>query len=165
MPFTPFHFGAGAAAHAAAPQRLSFLAFCAANVVTDCEPAWYLLHHQWPVHRFLHTFVGANVSALFTIGVFLLLQRLARRVPLPDPFDWQALRWPAVALGAFVGSYSHIVLDGLNHYDMHPFAPFTRANPMLGGMSRHRVEALCLLLGALALLILELRHRRAAARG
>ena len=32
MPFTPFHFGAGALVHSVAPKYVSFLAFCGANV-------------------------------------------------------------------------------------------------------------------------------------
>jgi len=160
MPFTPFHFGAGAAAHAASPRRVSFLAFCVANVITDIEPLYYSLHHRWPVHRILHTFVGANFSALATLLLFLLAMRMARRVPLPDPFGWQSLRaWP-VAVGAWLGTYSHIVLDGLNHWDMRPFWPFSDANPMLGGMSRPSVEALCLALALAGLFLMEWRRRR-----
>ena len=163
MPFTPFHFGAGAAAHAAAPARVSFLAFCVANVITDVEPLYYSLHHRWPVHRFLHTFVGANFSAAATLLLFLVAMRATQHVRLPDPFGWQSLRaWP-VAVGAWLGTYSHIVLDGLNHRDMHPFWPFTFANPMLGGMSRQAVEALCLVLALAAMFLLEWRRRRADA--
>ncbi len=43
MPITPFHFGPGAAIHAAAPRCVSFLAFCAANMLIDFEPLYYLL--------------------------------------------------------------------------------------------------------------------------
>jgi membrane-bound metal-dependent hydrolase YbcI (DUF457 family) len=38
MPFTPFHFGAGALVHSVAPMHVSFLAFCGANVLVDVEP-------------------------------------------------------------------------------------------------------------------------------
>ena len=37
MPITPFHFGPGAALHVLAPRHVSFLAFCAANVVIDVK--------------------------------------------------------------------------------------------------------------------------------
>jgi hypothetical protein len=51
-----------------------------------------------------------------------------------------------------------------------PFTPFVgadvsalfkRANPMMGGMSRHRVELLCLLLTLQDAAVLEWRSRRA----
>jgi membrane-bound metal-dependent hydrolase YbcI (DUF457 family) len=117
------------------------------------------------VHRFLHTFVGANVSAAGTLLLFLVALWLAQRVRLPDLFGWQSLRpWP-VATGAWLGTYSHIVLDGLNHIDMHPFWPLTRANPMLGGMSRPAVEALCLVLALAGMFLLDWRRSRAAASG
>ena len=37
MPFTPFHFGPGAALHALAPRHVSFMAFCGTNVLIDVE--------------------------------------------------------------------------------------------------------------------------------
>ena len=43
MPITPFHFGPGAALHAISPRHVSFLAFCAANVLTDLESLYFLL--------------------------------------------------------------------------------------------------------------------------
>ena len=58
MPFTPFHFGAGALVHAVAPRRISFLAFCAANVLIDVEPLAHMLRREIPVHGFAHSVVG-----------------------------------------------------------------------------------------------------------
>ena len=69
MPFTPFHFGPGAALYAMAPRQLSFLAFCAANVLIDVEPLYYMLTDQYPWHRFFHTYVGATLDAVkYTVG-------------------------------------------------------------------------------------------------
>ena len=42
--------------------RADGLAFCAANVVTDLESLYFLLTGQFPLHRFLHTYVGATVT-------------------------------------------------------------------------------------------------------
>jgi hypothetical protein len=71
MPITPFHFGPGAAIHAAAPRYVSFLAFCAANVLMDIEPMYYILTRQYPLHRFFHTYVGAAIVAIgATAGTF-----------------------------------------------------------------------------------------------
>lgn len=52
MPFTPFHFGPGAAIHALAPRKVSFIAFVAANVLMDVEPLYYMLTRQDHLHRF-----------------------------------------------------------------------------------------------------------------
>jgi hypothetical protein len=70
MPITPFHFGPGAAIHAAAPRYVSFLAFCAANVLMDLEPLYYILTRQYPLHRFFHTYVGAVIVAISTAVLF-----------------------------------------------------------------------------------------------
>jgi len=59
LPITPFHFGVGAAFHAADPRRVSFLSFCVVNCVIDCETVWNFLRGAYPLHRFLHTFLGA----------------------------------------------------------------------------------------------------------
>ena len=129
MPITPFHFGAGAALHAVAPRRVSFLAFCVANCLTDCETIYNILWGGPPLHRFAHTFVGATLVALATTGLFVAARKLAARTPLPDPFNWQRLSTQTVAIGAALGTYSHIVLDGIMHSDVRPFAPWSDGNP------------------------------------
>ncbi len=42
-----------------APRSVSFIAFVAANCITDVESIYNVLRGNFPVHRFLHTFVGA----------------------------------------------------------------------------------------------------------
>ena len=64
MPVTPFHFGPGAALHSAAPARVSFIAFCVANVLIDGEPLYYMLAGAAWLHRFFHTYIGATLVGL-----------------------------------------------------------------------------------------------------
>ncbi len=158
MPITPFHFGPGAALHAAAPAQVSFLAFCAANVLIDIEPLYFMLTHQDRLHRFFHTYVGASLVALATVVLFLACQRLARRVRLPDPFHWQSLGCRALVLGAVMGSGSHIVLDSVMHADITPFAPFSDANPLLRVISMSALHGFCVACGAVALVVLGIRR-------
>ena len=75
MPVTPFHFGPGAAFHALAPRHVSFLAFCAANVLIDIEPLYFILTGQYPVHRFFYTYIGATFIVAITIVLFTLAQK------------------------------------------------------------------------------------------
>ena len=135
MPITPFHFGPGLLFHGAAPRRVSFIAFVAANCITDCESIYNVLSGTFPIHRFLHTFVGAAVAAALTVASFLVLRRLARNNELPNWFEWQQLALASVIVGALLGSYSHIVLDGIMHADMRPLAPWSEANPFLHAVS------------------------------
>jgi len=158
MPITPFHFGPGAAIHALAPRRVSFLAFCTSNVLIDVEPLYFLLNQQWPVHRFLHTYIGASLVGLCTVLLFVGCRSLAMRFRLPNPFKWQQLGlWPVVA-GAFAGTYSHILLDSFMHSDIAPLAPFTKANPLLLAVSIDALHWLCFAAGALGLGVLGIRR-------
>src|SRR4051812_49891772 len=125
MPVTPFHFGPGAAIHAAAPRYVSFLAFCAANILMDVEPLYYMLTQQYPLHRFFHTYIGASIVAAATVGLFEAARRVVEKIP--------SLR--AVALGATFGTLSHVFLDSIMHRDMKPVAPFSDANSLLGAIS------------------------------
>lgn len=158
MPVTPFHFGPGAAIHAVAPRHVSFLAFCTANVVIDVEPLYFMLTGQAHLHRFLHTCLGASLAAAFTVALIVAAHRLGRARRLPDPFGWQSLRPRAVAAGAVLGAWSHIVLDSVTHGDITPFAPFSDANPLFRVISLVALHWFCILAGALALVILGIRR-------
>jgi hypothetical protein len=67
MPFTPLHFGPGAAIKAVMPTSFSFTVFVFSQIVMDLEPTYYLLRGDWPVHCFLHTYLGAAVVTGFSI--------------------------------------------------------------------------------------------------
>lgn len=121
----------GAAVHAISPRRISFLAFCTANVVTDFEPLYYMVTQEPPYHRFLHTFVGATLGWIATLVLFLMLIRLGTLIGFPNWFGWRDLTPLPIAVGAAFGTYSHQILDGMMHADMRPFAPFSDANPLL----------------------------------
>ena len=158
MPITPFHFGPGAVIHVLAPKHVSFLAFCAANVLIDIEPLYYMLTDQERLHRFFHTYVGASLVALATVALFLGCRWFARQIWLPNPFQWQSLGLLAVAIGAAAGTSSHIVLDSVMHSDITPFAPFSDANPLFRLTTLPALHWLCLGSGAVALLILGIRQ-------
>lgn len=147
MPFTPFHFGPGALVHSAAPKHVSFLAFCAANVLVDVESLYFMLTHQWPIHRFLHTYVGATVAAAIVVGAFAVVRKLTPRLSIR-----------AVALGAIIGTYSHVLLDSLMHADMEPFAPFSDGNPLLGAVFLNTLYGFCLVAGVVGGVVIGVRY-------
>ena len=157
MPITPFHFGPGAAIHAVAPKHVSFLAFCAANVVIDIEPLYYMVTGQFPLHRFFHTYVGAAFILLATVALFFGAFRLARVMPLPNVFGWKQLTIRQIAVGAALGSYSHIVLDSVMHSDIRPLAPFSQGNPPFQAVSLSTLHWSCLVAGILGLALIGVR--------
>lgn len=159
MPFTPFHFGPGAAIHALAPKRISFLAFCAANVLIDVEPLYFMLTAQYPLHRFFHTYVGATLVVGATVASFVAARRLSARLILPNLLGWRDLGlWPVV-FGAVVGGYSHVVLDSVMHRDMVPFSPFSAANPLLHIVPVGALHLACVAAGVFAICVLLIRWR------
>src|SRR5262245_41990784 len=151
MPFTPYHFGPGLAFHAAAPRRIDFFAFCAANVLTDVEPLVHMLRGEHPAHGLFHGCSGATITAAVTAIAFLAARR-AR----PERFRWLAPGTPPVALGAVLGAWSHVVLDGIMHTSVRPFTPFSDARPFYVPGSGDAVRAVCVaaaIAGALALVL------------
>jgi membrane-bound metal-dependent hydrolase YbcI (DUF457 family) len=157
MPITPFHFGLGAAVHAVAPRRISFLAFCAANVLIDFESLYNLVNGRYPVHAFFHTYVGATIIVLLTPALFLASRWFADRFWLPNIFYWRRLSVLSVSVGAALGAYSHVVLDSLMHPDIQPLQPFSATNELLGVISVGELHLLCLALGAVGLVVSVIR--------
>jgi membrane-bound metal-dependent hydrolase YbcI (DUF457 family) len=156
MPFTAFHFGPGALVHSAAPKHVSFLAFCGANVLVDVEPLYFMLTHQWPIHRFFHTYAGTTVAAAIVVAMFALAHGFTPR--LLDELGLRKLGVRSVALGAIIGTYSHVLLDSLMHADMHPFAPFSDSNPLLGAVFLNTLHGFCLLAGIVGALVSGVRY-------
>jgi membrane-bound metal-dependent hydrolase YbcI (DUF457 family) len=153
VPITPFHFGPGVLLHSAAPRRVSFIAFVAANGITDVESIYNVLAGNFPVHRFLHTFVGATLVTALTVALFMAMRRLARSVSLPNWFEWRQLSSIAVVTGAALGAFSHIVLDGIMHADMHPLAPWSGANPFFQVIPLSTLHWACIISGVAGVLL------------
>ena len=74
MPFTPFHFGPGLALKGIIGRHMSFSAFVVANVAIDIEPLYYMLRNDPPLHRELHTAIGAMLLAVGLMLLWLLLR-------------------------------------------------------------------------------------------
>jgi membrane-bound metal-dependent hydrolase YbcI (DUF457 family) len=160
MPITPFHFGPGAVIHALAPRQVSFLVFCASNVLIDVEPLYFMLTHQYPVHRFFHTLIGASLIVILTVALFIGALAFAQRFWLPNLFKWRELDVFAVTIGSILGSYSHIVLDSFMHSDITPLAPFSDANPLLRLASLDTLHWGCVAAGISGVVILFIRQPR-----
>lgn len=158
MPITPFHFGPGAVIHAVAPKHVSFLAFCAANVLMDVEPLYYMVTGQFPLHRFFHTYIGATIVTVATALIFFAALRLALRLSLPNVWQWQGLNVVPIWLGAATGSYSHIVFDSVMHADMVPLSPFSDANGLYQLVPLGELHLFCVLAGLLSVVILGIRR-------
>jgi Domain of unknown function (DUF4184) len=167
MPFTPFHFGPGAALKAVVPYRFSLSVFCYSQVVTDLESGFYLLRGEYPVHRFFHTYVGATLAGVFCALTGRPLCQLALRAwrrwtpsRLTNLFGSPVtITWNVAFLSAFIGSYSHVALDSIMHRDITPLSPFSIANPMLNLVSLSLLHFLCLGLGMVGVFVCLIARR------
>jgi len=161
MPITPFHFGPGAAIKAAAPSYFSFTVFCFAQVVTDCETAYYLFQGMYPVHRFFHTYLGATFVGFGSLIIGRPLCQWALRI-LNGWRDGSAnsdIPIRSAVAGAFIGTYSHVFLDSIMHPDILPLMPFSPANPLRGIVSLYTLHLSCLILGCLGVIGLAIRSK------
>jgi membrane-bound metal-dependent hydrolase YbcI (DUF457 family) len=149
MPITPFHFGPGALLHAVAPKHVSFISFCAANVLIDFESLYNLVNQRHPVHAFFHTYIGATLVIAAVVLLFLGLRAFASRFWLPNLLRWRELRPKQVVIGAAPGVYSHVVLDSVMHHDIQPLSPFALSNALLGVVPLSTLHLACLALGVL----------------
>jgi membrane-bound metal-dependent hydrolase YbcI (DUF457 family) len=157
MPFTPFHFGPGLAL-AGASRWIDFWAFCAANVLIDLESGWHLWRHEFPVHRFFHSFLGATLVIVPAAALALLAAVTARRIGLVrGPRRTSASARAATIIGAALGAWSHVVLDAIMHGDMRPLAPWSATNPLLGLLSLEQLHNACLVAGAAGVVLLGIR--------
>jgi hypothetical protein len=153
MPFTPFHFGPGAALKAATRSRFSFTVFCYSQVITDLESGFYLFRREYPVHRFFHTYLGATLVAMVCALTGRYLCQFALR-SFKHPTD---VSWGVAFASAFVGTYSHVFLDSIMHSDLLPSAPFSAANPMFQLISLPLLHQSCLALGIVGVVIYLVR--------
>lgn len=149
VPVTPLHFGPGALVSAVANRSVSFLAFCAANVLIDFESLRNMLTDQPRIHTFFHTYVGATLAALMVVVLFLSARWLATRLPEWRVLSWRHLPVAAVALGAIIGAWSHVLLDSVMHADITPFAPFSDANGLYRVISISALHIACVVSGVL----------------
>lgn len=169
MPFTPFHMGVAMMVKPAVGSRFSVISFGVAQVLMDVEPGIGMLRDADVLHGYSHTLPGAVVIGLLATwvaswisgGLLRRWNREFRRLPMrwlqvPEGVSIQAL-----LAGAWVGTFSHLVLDGLLHHDIRPLWPLASGNPFMGLIGHDELYltcALAIVLGALVWLIQQWRR-------
>lgn len=69
--------------------------------------------------------------------------------------------WHSAIIGAFVGTFSHVLLDSIMHGGTRPLLPFSTANPAYLAVGPGALHLICFILG-LAGAFLVARRRRGA---
>ncbi|ABA57879.1 conserved hypothetical protein [Nitrosococcus oceani ATCC 19707] len=164
MPATIIHLGLGVQMKSVVPQYFSFPVFVFTQLAIDMEAFYFLLQNESPVHRFLHTYIGATLIAFLAIligrplcqwGIGLWNARLKEK-----HYHWlyitPRISWKAAATAAIFGAYSHVLMDSIMHADIQPFAPFSLINGFWGAISNFHLHMFCIICGALGIIVLWL---------
>ena len=172
MPFTPFHMGFVMAAKAAAGNRMGLISFGVAQVFMDIEPGVRMAMNDAQLHGLSHTLFGAiGIGVLAIWGSRWLTTKVVSRWNAESKhygLDWlcvpAAVPYRVLAVGALLGTTSHLALDSLIHSDIQPLAPFSSANPLLGLVPHDSVYTAMVVSGCIGVLCWVIRNRMAQSR-
>ena len=155
MPFTPLHMGPGLAIKAFAGCHFSVLTFGIAQVAMDIEPLIGLVRGSDVLHGTTHTYlaslgIAAVVAAISPTICRPILRRWNRELSF-HRFAWlvapESFSAVSVITGAFAGTISHVILDGIMHSDISPVAPWSSTNTLLGLLSIEALRQFCIFSG------------------
>ncbi len=130
MPFTPLHMGPGIAIKAALRRHFSLMVFGWSQILMDLQPLFVMLTDKGELHGFSHTFLGATLIGLAAALSGKPLGEIGLRI-LREPAHLP-IAWPVAFWSAYIGTYSHVLIDSIMHSDMLPFAPWWAGSPLHG---------------------------------
>ena len=145
MPFTPLHMGPGLLVKALLQGSFSLMVFGWAQIAMDIQPLVVIITGEGHLHGFSHTYIGATLIG--TICALTGKHAAKFGLRLIRETRYLPITWPVVIVSAFIGSFSHVLLDSVMHADLEPFAPFTPDNVLLGLLSVDALHQLCIYSG------------------
>lgn len=161
MPITPLHIGLAIPLKAAARRWFSLSAFAIIQVAMDVEPIIRTLRGDLRLHGFTHTYFGALLIGLvmFPISLFLcphilkIWNWIMNRYHIRILIENEPIRTVPVAIGAMIGSFSHVAIDSIMHADMKPLAPFSDRNILAKVVSIDALDLSCVFLGVIGIIL------------
>jgi membrane-bound metal-dependent hydrolase YbcI (DUF457 family) len=152
--------GPGVVVKAILGRHFSLTVFGFAQVAIDLEPLVRMARGDSAPHGLSHTYVGATVIGFVSLFAGRPACQWLLRLWPPTPgrpfLEWLresgTIPWPAAVVGAFVGTYSHILLDSIMHAEMQPLWPVSDRNALLDAVSMEALHVLCFAAGVLGLL-------------
>jgi hypothetical protein len=147
VPFTPFHMGPGMLVKALLQGSFSLMVFGWSQILIDIQPLIAIVTGKGPLHGVTHTLAGATLIALVAAATGKHLSQWALAWVTNRRRPAITIAWWVAFLSAFIGTYSHLVLDGIMHTDMAPLAPYSHANPLLGLVSLASLYHFCIYSG------------------
>ncbi len=150
MPFTPFHMGPGILVKSILQGSFSLLVFGWAQIVMDIQPLVVLITGEGHLHGFTHTYIGATLIAIFSALSGKYLSEWGLKIIGAHTIS---IKWPIAFISAFIGSFSHVLLDSIMHSDIQPFFPFSLDNKLLNLVSVTTLHKICLYTGLIGALV------------
>lgn len=136
--------GPGIAVKAVLQGSFSLMVFGWAQIVMDLQPLFVMITGEGHLHGFSHTYLGAALLAILSALSGKYLSEIGLYV-LGLNRDWSmVIGWRVAFVSAFIGTFSHVLLDSIMHADVEPFFPFTTDNAIQGVISIEALHQLCL---------------------
>lgn len=160
MPFTPVHMGPGIFIKSLLQGSFSVMIFGWSQIVMEIQPLVVLVIGEGYLHGFSHTFIGASMIAIFSAlagkgASEYILNKVVRCYCKEQVY----LKWHIVIVSAFIGTFSHVLLDAIMHFDVQPYFSITLGNPFLGLLSIEVLHMLCLIGGFFGVIIYLIKNR------
>ena len=153
MPFTPYHMGPGLFIKSLLQGSFSLIVFGWSQFIMDLQPLFVMITGEGQLHGFSHTFIGATLIAIFSgftgkyLSEFLLLA-------MGFSYQYNRVSWVVAIVSAFIGTYSHVILDAIMHADVQPYFPFSESNELLKIISIEALHNYCIMAGLVGILLL-----------
>ena len=162
MPFTPLHMGPGLVVKACLQGAFSLTVFGWSQILIDLQPLYVLLTGNGDLHGLSHTYIGATGIALVAALTGKRLSEIGLRFIAMQAYN--PISWPVAFASAFIGTYSHVLIDGIMHADMAPFAPLSEARFLFGVIGLEILHILCIasaVVGSITYFIVDRLRRKA----
>ncbi len=139
--------GLGLVIKSGKPKNFSLLMFGLSQVAIDLQPLIAMTTGgSIELHGISHTILGATLIAPLCLPFRKLLELAFK----------QTIGVSAAVAGAFVGVYSHLILDSIVHADVsgNLFYPFHIESRLLGLLSWEGMTYFCIILAAIGSIVL-----------
>ena len=136
--------GPGILAKAMLQGGFSLMVFGWTQMVMDLQPLVAIITGDGHLHGFTHTYIGSSLIAVFSAVTGKYTAELALIMIYKNIQQVINIRWRVAYLSAFIGAYSHVILDSIMHMDVKPLAPFSVSNHLLDLVSVSALHKFCI---------------------
>ena len=126
----------------------SLMIFGWSQILMDLQPLFAMITNEGKLHGFSHTFLGASLIAIIAVLTGKHLSEFGLRITgYSNSNKPIKIFWFVAFLSAFIGTYSHVVLDAIMHSDVEPYYPFSMTNNFLSILSVQLLHEFCIYSG------------------